>query len=64
MWERTRAAPMDKRIVTKVPRHLVEEERAGFHLGTEPKDAATLIVTVLGRNVSCEYDIDALPVVR
>ena len=55
---------MDKRIVTKVPRHLVEEERAGFHLGTEPKDAATLIVTVLGRNVSCEYDIDALPVVR
>jgi 8-oxo-dGTP pyrophosphatase MutT (NUDIX family) len=27
-----------------VPRHLVERERAGFHAGVEPKDAATLII--------------------
>ena len=27
-----------------VPRHLVEGERVGFHLGVEPKDAATLII--------------------
>jgi len=35
---------MDKRIVSTVPRHLVDGERVGYHTGVEPKDAATLIV--------------------
>ena len=30
--------------MTKVPRHLVEGERVGFHAGVEPQDAATLII--------------------
>lgn len=33
-----------ERIVTRVPRHLVEGERVGFHAGVEPRDAATLII--------------------
>ena len=30
--------------MTTVPRHLVDEERVGFHADVEPKDAATLII--------------------
>ena len=41
---------MDKRVVSTVPRHLVDGERVGYHSGVEPKDAATLIVIDLAKD--------------